>query len=128
MMMEEEEVVFLEEMDASWKEECAALVRRLDEWRRGLRELPDPGPSSTTTTTEEEEEKGQKGHSSSLAAILAGCRALVHGMLAELDLMEQIEREAAAEEMRWVREMNRRGLGGMDEEGTPRAGAIWRVL
>ncbi|KAK4237406.1 hypothetical protein C8A03DRAFT_34653 [Achaetomium macrosporum] len=124
-----EEVVFIEEMDAAWKEECAALVRRLDEWRRGLRELPDPiiETASSTTATAGGEEEGQKGYASSLGRILAGCRALVYGMLAELNLMEQIEREAAAEEMRWVREMNRRGLGGMDE-GTPRAGAIWRVL
>ncbi|KAK3302059.1 uncharacterized protein B0T15DRAFT_561565 [Chaetomium strumarium] len=139
---EVEEMVFIEELDASWKEECGALVRRLDEWRRVLRELPDPitipasstsSATSTAATTitekggEEEEQEGQRGNPSSLDRMLAGCRALVHGMLAELNLMEQIEREAAAEEMRWVREMNRRGLGGMDE-GAPRAGAIWRVL
>jgi hypothetical protein len=44
-------------------------------------------------------------------------------MLAELETMELIEREAVAAEMRWVKEVNR----GMDE-GAPRAGAIWRAL
>lgn len=110
----DEELVLLGEMDAAWKAECAALARRLDDWRRKLRDLgADHAPPA--------EDK------SSLARILAGCRALVHGMLAELDAMEEIEREAVAEEMRWVREMNRRGLGGADEE-TRRPGAIWRVL
>jgi hypothetical protein len=50
-------------------------------------------------------------------------------MLAELDMMDQIQREAAEQEMRWVREMNRRGLDGTDDgDRAPRAGAIWRVL
>jgi hypothetical protein len=48
-------------------------------------------------------------------------------MLAELEVMEQMEREAVADEMAWVREMNRTGVDGK-EEGMPRAGAIWRVL
>lgn len=135
-------------LDAAWKAECAALGRRLDEWRRLLRELGEPeaeaeahdrhhdqrhdtdqppppvsgngsAPSlpPTTTTTK-----------SSLARILAGCRALVDGILAELHVMEAIEREAAAEEMRWVREMNRRGDEDEADAGARRAGAIWRAL
>ncbi|KXX76473.1 hypothetical protein MMYC01_207911 [Madurella mycetomatis] len=108
------ELVLLGEMDAAWKAECAALARRLDDWRRKLQDL---GAGHAPPTEDK----------SSLARILAGCRALVHGMLAELDVMEEIEREAVAEEMRWVREMNRRGLGGADEETRP-AGAIWRAL
>ncbi|KAK4157226.1 hypothetical protein C8A00DRAFT_11901, partial [Chaetomidium leptoderma] len=109
------ELVLIGEMDAAWRAECAALVRRLEEWRRKLSELGDVPPAAASSTTE--------GESSSLGRILAGCRALVHGMLAELEVMEQIEREAVAEEMRWVREMNRR-VG----EDAPRAGAIWRGL
>jgi hypothetical protein len=114
------ELVLIGEMDGAWRDECGALVRRLGEWRRKLRELElgsDVPPSAM-----EGEVEGAGG--SSLARILAGCRALVHGMLAELDIMEQIEREAVAEEMRWVREMNRHGL----DQDTPRAGAMWRVL
>lgn len=125
------ELELIGEMDAAWKDECGALVRRLDEWRRKLCELGDV-PWEEEEEEEEEKEGGQGGRAgqgpSSLARILAGCRALVHGMLAELSLMEQIEREAAAEEMRWVREMNRRDAGREDDEDAPRAGAIWRAL
>ncbi|KAK3296052.1 uncharacterized protein B0H64DRAFT_397227 [Chaetomium fimeti] len=109
------EELFIPTPSAAWREEHAALVRRLDEWRRNLRDLGEAPPA----------EEGEEP--SSLSRILAGCRALVHGMLAELELMEQMEREAVADEMAWVKEMNRKGSGGT-EEGTPRAGAIWRVL
>ncbi|KAL2129565.1 hypothetical protein VTI74DRAFT_7596 [Chaetomium olivicolor] len=115
------QLVLIPEPDQAWKEECAVLVRRLDDWRRKLRELGDVPPP-------EAPEEGEEVEPSSLSRILAGCRALVHGMLAELDIMEQIEREAMAEEMRWVREMNRRAMGNGGDEDTPRAGAIWRVL
>ncbi|KAK4123699.1 hypothetical protein N657DRAFT_573206 [Parathielavia appendiculata] len=107
----------------TWHEEAAHLARRLDDWRRKLRELghlPTSAPDNT-------DGDGEAEPGPSLARILAGCRALVHGMLAELDMMEQMQRDAAAAEMRWVREMNRHGLRGTDE-GPARAGAIWRVL
>lgn len=108
--------VLVGQLDSQWKDECAGLVRRLDEWRRRVVEL-----AGREQETEEKE--------SSLTRILAACRALIHDMLAELDTMERIEREAVAEENRWVREVNR----GMDGEGgedgdNPRAGAIWRAL
>ncbi|KAL2022318.1 hypothetical protein VTK56DRAFT_5716 [Thermocarpiscus australiensis] len=122
-----EELVLIGEMDAAWRDECAALGRKLDEWRRTLRELgevPDPEEGEAAAAADLSSSPQPR---SSLARILEGCRALVHGMLAELDILEQIEREAVAEEMRWVREMNRRGFGGADEDA-PRAGAIWRVL
>jgi hypothetical protein len=123
--LDEDSLVLIGEMDASWKEECASLARRLDEWRRRLRELGDVPPSPPPDPAAVADGNPAE---SSLARILAGCRALVHGMLAELDLMEQIEREAVAEETRWVREANRRGLLGRADEHAPRAGAIWRVL
>jgi hypothetical protein len=118
------------EMDAAWKAECAALGRRLDGWRRTLAGLVEyeidkdtekvgriPGETAEADTS-----------LSSLERILQACRALVHGMLAELGVMELIEREAVAEEMRWVRDMNRRELGSGAYEESRRAGAIWRVL
>jgi len=113
---EEAGLVLLPELDAAWKAECAALVRRLDDWRRKLRELGDVPVTASAD--------GEVAEASALGRILGGCRALVHGMLEELEVMEQIEREAAAAEMRWVREMNRKGR----EEDGPRAGAIWRAF
>ncbi|KAK4245383.1 hypothetical protein C7999DRAFT_16403 [Corynascus novoguineensis] len=114
---EEEGDFFIPSPSAAWKAEHAALLRRADEWCKKLDELGDVPPP----------EEGESP--SNLGRILAGCRALVDNMLAELEFMEQIEQEAAADEMAWVRDMNRRELGGKDEE-TPRptAGAIWRVL
>ena len=107
------EDVLVGELDAQMKSECAGFVRRLDEWRRSMRELDGPADG----------EGEQDSSPTSLTKILTSCRALIHDMLAELDVMEQMERAVVADEMRWVREMNR--IGG-DEE--PRAGAIWRVL
>ncbi|KAL2201366.1 hypothetical protein P885DRAFT_73717 [Corynascus similis CBS 632.67] len=114
---EEEGEFFIPSPSAAWKAEHAALLRRADEWCKKLDELGEAPPP----------EEGESP--SSLGRILAGCRALVDGMLAELEFMEQFEQEAAADEMAWVRDMNRRELGGKDGE-TPRptAGAIWRVL
>ena len=112
---DEEGELFIPTPSAAWRAEHAALVRKLDEWRRNLLDLGDAPPAAD----------GEEP--SSLSRILAGCRALVAGMLAELELMEQMEREAVADEMAWVREMNRSGSGGTGE-GTPRAGALWRVL
>lgn len=128
-------LVLVPELDTAWKGECAALARRLDEWRRKLRELggvpapdPAPGPASAAADGDGDGvEADAEAEASALARILGGCRALVHGMLEELEVMEQIERETAAAEMRWVREMNRKGLGARDEDGR-RAGAIWRAF
>ncbi|KAK1751735.1 hypothetical protein QBC47DRAFT_405750 [Echria macrotheca] len=107
------EGVLVGELDGQWKDECAGLVRRLDEWRRQLREIDVDGG----------EEEGEK-EESSLARILRGCRELIRDMLDELDVMEGMEREVVAEEMDWVRRVNRE----MDEGGNrARAGAIWRV-
>ncbi|KAK3375334.1 hypothetical protein B0H63DRAFT_482622 [Podospora didyma] len=126
-----------------WKDECAGLVRRLEEWRRRLRELDPPPPPLLLQQHQAEGEQEQEeaaarpsssSSSSSLEKILAACRCLVHDMLAELNTMEQIEREVVADENAWVRKMNRLGeekenddsfWGGGGENG---AGAIWRGL
>ncbi|KAM7197736.1 hypothetical protein V8F33_005460 [Rhypophila sp. PSN 637] len=124
-------------LDAEWKEECAMLVRRLTEWRRMLKglvvseeeELDDTTAATKNGTTVVATE------SSSLARILRACRSLVHDMLAELDLMEQMEHDAVAAENAWVRAVNR----DEDEHGeilplrrggsnNTRAGAIWRAF
>jgi hypothetical protein len=120
---QQQQQLFIPSLPAPWREECASLLRRLDDWRRKLRELGDAPALPASPEGEGDGGGDDTTRSSSLGRILAGCRALVHGMLAELETMELIEREAVAAEMRWVKEVNR----GMDE-GAPRAGAIWRAL
>ncbi|KAK1765684.1 hypothetical protein QBC33DRAFT_454508 [Phialemonium atrogriseum] len=123
-----EGLVFVSDLDAGWKAECAGLVRKLDEWARLLAELGDvprgddgddgdhgaggPGPGGRRTA-------------SSLERILGACRSLVRDMLAELELMQQIERDAIEQENEWIRSMTR------DEgvtQDVPSVGAIWRVI
>ena len=45
------------------------------------------------------------------------------GMLIELDIMAQIERDAVAMELDWIRSMNDDTMG---DEDIPVAGAVWR--
>ncbi|KAK3322545.1 hypothetical protein B0H66DRAFT_620198, partial [Apodospora peruviana] len=117
-------------LEAGWRDECAALVRRLDEWRRMLKGLIiEPANDGTTTNAATDEVS-----SNSLVRILKACRCLVHDMLAELNLMEQMEREAVAAEMEWVRSVNREEEQIGDDarqqrrESATRAGAIWRAF
>jgi hypothetical protein len=117
----ENSIVFVTELDANWRTECEGLARRLDECRRMLRDMGD---------APDEDAGGQDtGERSSLAEILAACRAMVRDMLAELDLMEQVARDAVAQENEWVRRINAGEGGGGDREiDAPRAGAIWRAF
>lgn len=130
-------------MDVEWKNECVALGRRLEEWRRMLRELGGGVAFKSSTgagvfrasrsihgvkdlqkvvTDPEEEDEGEP---SALDKIMNGFGSLVNNMLAELEIMEQIEREAVAEENAWVRKMNR--VDDEKEEGK-QVGAIWRAF
>ncbi|KAK3388177.1 hypothetical protein B0T20DRAFT_484569 [Sordaria brevicollis] len=138
-------------MDVEWKNECVALGRRLEEWRMMLRELRGGGGGGPlissvigagaggsfrasrsihgvkdlqqlVTDLEEEHE----GELSALERGLNGFGSLVNNMLAELEIMEQIEREAVAEENEWVRKMNRVDDEKKEEGG--QAGAIWRAF
>ncbi|KAI5465753.1 hypothetical protein BGZ63DRAFT_348714 [Mariannaea sp. PMI_226] len=118
-LLQEQDVLFIGELDAAWKDECTGLIRRLDGIKRhleGLGYIPEDegeeGPSTTTTT--------------SLKRMVDNSRTLVEGMLAELSLMEEIEREALAREDDWIRRMNRDNDDDVND--TPRAGAIWRVV
>ncbi|TPX12043.1 uncharacterized protein E0L32_007158 [Thyridium curvatum] len=114
--------LFIGELDASWRDECAALARKLDGWRRLLRELGDNLPEDE----DEDDADADADERSSLAQMVGGCRSLVHDMLAELHVMEEIEREALRQENEWIRRMN------ADEEeprrDAHRAGAVWRVF
>lgn len=104
--MDGDEVVFLEELDGSWRADCLAIGRKLEAWRDHLRDLRTPD------------------HGSSLGVTVASCRSLVRGMLAELSTMAQIERDAMRTELEWIKSTNGDVMDGDDD--TPVAGAIWR--
>lgn len=113
---------FVSDLDTSaWKRDHAGLVRVLEGWRRTLAQLGDVDTeadedkdegkgnkrvkkSSRSTTPPPEDSKGNKSQSG-LARTLQGCRSLVHGMLAELTMMEQIELDALAVEEEWMERM-----------------------
>lgn len=118
-LTEGNEVAFISEQDPAWKEEASLLARKLDGWRRQLAKL-----QINNNVADNHSNVGEKG-SSSLARILAGCWAQTHDMLAELDLMEQIERDAISQEAAWIKRMNR---DDDEADDTPRAGAIWRAF
>ncbi|KAI0128946.1 hypothetical protein BJ170DRAFT_354318 [Xylariales sp. AK1849] len=89
-------VLFLSELDTTWKADCAGLVRKLDSWRRMLKNLGS-APDG---------QEGDRGQKPSLIRVLEGCGSLVHDMLAELAIMEQMEREARMAELQWIEKMN----------------------
>lgn len=103
--------LFISELEAAWKEECPGLIRKLDGWQRQLNDLGEMPPLR---------EDGSQP--ASLIRMLKGCRSLVQTMLAELVVMEDIEREALEREDEWIEKVNRED----DDDDTPRAGAIWR--
>lgn len=135
-LTEGNEVAFLRELDPAWKEEVSYLARKLDGWRRQLNKLQIENnsssssmPDNTKKNNDGQEKNVSSGSSSSLARILAGCRAQTHDMLAELDLMEQIERDAISQEAAWIKRMNHDDDDDIDgADDTPRAGAIWRAF
>lgn len=98
-------IMFLEALDADWKDDCQNLGRKLENWRDNLKDL------------------GLLETGSSLAATVDGCRNLVGNMLMELNIMGQIERDAMAMECEWVRSMND---DNSEDEDIPTAGAVWR--
>ncbi|KAI8677078.1 hypothetical protein LRP88_09899 [Fusarium phalaenopsidis] len=115
-LLQESEVLFIGELETAWKEEYTGLVRRLETLGRQLEELGH---------FPEETDNGDKtAERSSLQRMVEGSRAMVEGMLAELAVMEDIERDALAREDDWIERMNREE----DIDDTPRAGAIWRVV
>ncbi|KAM0148279.1 hypothetical protein ACHAQE_006642 [Botrytis cinerea] len=107
MLDEEEEIVFIEELDLAWKDECLVLNRKLAGWRDALEDL------------------GSLEKESTMASVVGGLRALVGGMLLEMQTMAQIESDAMALEQEWIKSVN----GSMeDNDNTPVAGAIWRFM
>lgn len=105
---ERDEPMLVGELDASWKEDCEGLKRKLEGWGEQLRGLRVPLGA---------------GEGSNLREILARCEELVGGMLGELGLMLEIEEGLVAREREWVRGV----IGSVGDKGTG-AGAIWRAL
>ena len=104
--------LFIGELDASWKDDCSGVLRRLEGWRRQLRDIGE---------TREEEGNADR---SSLSRMLEGSRALLHSLLEAVNLMQEIEEEALAKEEQWIEKMNKEEA--IDD--TPKAGAIWRAV
>lgn len=113
-LMESGEVAFIGELDPAWKDEVASLARKLDGWRKHLSQLKEGIPETA---------RDKEQPMSSLVRILDGCRCQLYDMLAELDVMEEIERDAFSQEAAWIRRMNRDAA-----DDTPGAGAIWRAF
>ncbi|PQE13042.1 hypothetical protein CJF30_00002937 [Rutstroemia sp. NJR-2017a BBW] len=106
MLDEEEEIVFIEELPAGWKDECLVLGRKLEGWRDALRDLG---------TVEQE---------STLKSVVDGAGALVNGMIMELEMMARIEADAVGLEQEWIKSVN----GSLEDDDTPAAGAVWRFM
>ncbi|KAI9740628.1 MAG: hypothetical protein M1818_004592 [Claussenomyces sp. TS43310] len=80
------EPVFIEALEPAWKEECAGFRRNLSGWQNTLRHLGSP----------------VEARSSSLAATVLGCRALVDGMLEQLVVMQRVEAAVGRRERDWI--------------------------
>jgi hypothetical protein len=104
--IQDESIMFLEGLDADWKDDCQYLGRKLEGWRDHLKDL------------------GLLESESSLATTVDGCRNLVRNMLMEISIMGQIERDAMAMESEWIRGMND---DNSDDDNRPTAGATWRI-
>lgn len=122
-LVEGDEVRFLGELDTGWKHDCMSLLRKLEGWSAALRELGD-----VSSVTSSAASSSNSGTGSGLERMVSGCRALVHDMLAELDLMSQIERDAARAEDEWIESMNK-AIEDEDDD-TPAARAyvpLWKL-
>lgn len=118
----EPEKLFAEELDASWKSECAGLARKLDLWTAQLSTIEDSGDSCLATAGGSGDER-----SSSLARMLVGARALLDGTRSELHAMREMQQQTTAREEAWVKKMN----ADMDDDensDTPGSEAVWRTV
>ncbi|KAL0931822.1 uncharacterized protein CTRU02_212775 [Colletotrichum truncatum] len=125
------EVRFGGGLDARWKEECFALVRRLEGWQAQLRELEYVQEANDHEDGNEDgndDDNNKESRVSSLKRMLDGCGSLIRDMLGELAVMEEIEAAAVERETEWIKKMNRQGDDGQTRRDTPRAGAVWRVM
>ncbi|KAI0105408.1 hypothetical protein GGR51DRAFT_519186 [Nemania sp. FL0031] len=140
---EKEEIgIFVSDLDAgAWKRDHAGLVRMLEGWRRTLAQLgtiddddnDDDDGGEDRGGGDDDRGANAKGNKprSGLARTLGGCRGLVHGMLAELKAMEQIEIDALAAEEEWMEHMEARlKADGEDDSRSRRSADVppWKLL
>ncbi|KAI2637367.1 hypothetical protein GGS21DRAFT_511237 [Xylaria nigripes] len=121
--------IFVSDLDAGgWKRDHAGLVRMLKGWRKTLSQL------ETVDNDDDEDRENDDGDNvkplSGLARALRGCRSLVHDMLSELDVMEQIERDALAAEDEWMEGVEAQLLSVSEDDETRRAEDVppWKTL
>lgn len=115
-LVKDDEVLFVGDLDTRWKDDCAGLVRKLDAWSKILREI-GPAPA----------EDGAGQEKSSLSRALDGCRNLVHDMLAEMELMQDTEKESRNMEDEWIEEMNEQLKIG-DHEAMSKEPPLWKMI
>lgn len=109
------DVVFVSDLDTRWKADCASLNRKLEAWGAMLLD---------TGAAPEEDGETQR---SSLSRVLEGCTSLVHDMLAELELMQEIEEEARLLEDEWIERMNEELKIG-DHEAMDKEAPLWKLI
>ncbi|KAL6832603.1 hypothetical protein V8C40DRAFT_235389 [Trichoderma camerunense] len=100
MLIQGNDNLFIEDLDARWKEERGDLIQLLTGWRQQLSDIDDLSRDEFYEPPEEDEK-------SSLEKMLDGSRMLIDDMLAELEIMEEVEHEALAREDAWIEKMNR---------------------
>lgn len=115
---ESDVLMLVSELDNHWRDECAGLLRKLVEWRRALQRL---GSDDADVVARLDPEAPRP----SLLRMLEGARALVSDMLAELAVMQQMEREATRTEDEWIEKMNAElNLGDARERTIP----LWKLV
>ncbi|PTB67456.1 hypothetical protein BBK36DRAFT_1116422 [Trichoderma citrinoviride] len=118
VLVQGDDSLFIEDLDAQWKQERGDLINLLEEWRQQLGDIDDLSRDDFYTEPPDEDEK------SSLEKMLDGSRALIDDMLAELRIMEVIEQEALVREDEWIERMN----GGDDDIQVSRVGGAWNEM
>ncbi|KAL7923879.1 hypothetical protein ACQKWADRAFT_288124 [Trichoderma austrokoningii] len=112
--------LFIEDLDAQWKDERVELIDQLDGWRQQLSDIDD------LTLDEFYAEPPDEGEKSSLEKMLDGARALIGDMLAELRIMDVVEQEALLREDEWLGRMNR--VVADDDLEVRRAVGAWKEV
>jgi hypothetical protein len=116
------------DLDVRWKDECPGLVRKLEAWCLMLNEIgPAPDNNESSSSSFDKEQGGGPQQRSSLSRLLEGCTSLVVDMLAELEVMLDIERDARRSEDDWIERMSEQLKIG-DHETMDREPPLWKMV